>query len=495
MVVPIIVVSFLMLLMLVIVLLVRTLKYTRHHGSKNHQLSSRVDIDKAVKRLSGAIRFETISTQSYDEFDAGAFISMHRFLQSEFPLVHEKLDKEVVNDYSLIFTWKGSRPELKPVMLTCHLDVVPVEPGTEKDWTHPPFEGKISDGYIWGRGTMDVQGGLLAIMEAVEMLLANEFTPERTIILGFGHDEEVDGDRGAFGIAQALKDRGVELEFLLDEGTPIVHDVMPELPNPVALVAVAEKGYLSLELISNSEGGHSSVPQGITAIAVLSEAIYRLENNPMNGKVTGLVKKTMESIGPQMPFLYRVIMANLWLFRPLVQRELARRPATKAALSTTIATTIFESGVKENVLPTQARAIVNFRIHPNDTIERVITHVKETIRDCGVEIRVLFGSIDPSHISDMEHTAYKSLRNTIKQVFPEVVVAPTLMVGATDARHYSALTDNIYRFIPLRAEESDLDRVHGTNERLSKENYHEMILFYRKLIQNTTQSGKSYENH
>ncbi len=476
---------------LLIVLVIRTLRYTRHHGKKNDNIPTGINIDKAARRLSEAIRFETISTQSIEDFNRDAFKNMHLFLAAEFPLLHKYLRKEIVNEYSLIYTWPGVNPSLDPIMLTCHIDVVPVEPGTEDDWKHPPFEGKISEGFIWGRGAMDVQGGVLAIMEAVEHLLKSDYRPDRTVILGFGHDEEVDGDKGACAIGKILKKRNIRLDYLLDEGTPIVHDVLPELPNPVALVAVAEKGYLSLELSTRTEGGHSSVPQGLTSIAVLSEAIHKLENNPVKGQVNGLVKKTMEAIGPQMPFLYRIVMANLWLFRSLVKSELARMPATKAAMSTTIATTIFESGIKENVLPTQARAIVNFRIHPNDSIASIKQHVVKTINDPNVEIRELHGSINPSRVSNVEDQAYKMLRNTIKQVFPEVVVAPTLMVGATDARHYLELTDNIYRFIPLRAVESDLDRVHGTNERLSKNNYREMIYFYLQLIKNTATDRSS----
>ncbi len=477
-----------LILLLIIVLIIRTMRYTRHHGQKNRFVPGDVDIDEAAIRLGKAISYETVSTQSTDDFDKVAFKKMHRFLEKAFPLIHQKLKKEIINEYSLLFTWQGSNTGLRPIMLTCHIDVVPIEPGTEKDWIHPPFEGAISDGYIWGRGAMDVQGGVLAIMEAVEHLLETGFTPERTIYIGFGHDEEVDGLEGAFAIGELLHSRGVTLEFLLDEGTPIVHDLLPEMPNPIALVAVAEKGYLSLELSASSEGGHSSVPQGLTSIAVLSEAIHKLENNPIRGKVDGLVKRTMEAIGPQMPFLYRIVMANIWLFRSLIKRELDRMPATKAAMSTTIATTIFESGIKENVLPTQARAIVNFRIHPNDTIESVKEHVRKAINDPNIQIKELNGSINPSHVSDVEEVPFKILRKTIKKVFPEVIVAPTLMIGATDARHYAILTNNIYRFLPLRADESDLDRVHGTNERLSKHNYHEMIYFYIQLIKNSSGS-------
>ena len=475
-----------LLIFLIIVILFRTVGFSRQFGESRQHLTDDVNIDEAAGRLSKAIRYQTVSNQDLGDINEVAFADMHRFLEKAFPKIHNQLEKEVVNDYSLLYTWKGSDPDLKPVMLTSHLDVVPVEPGTEEEWSHPPFDGVISGGYIWGRGAMDVQGGVLGILEAIEWLLDSGFRPQRTIILGFGHDEEIDGHRGASEIGKLLKQRGVSLEYLLDEGTPIVHNMLPELQDPVALVAVAEKGYLSLELTAKSEGGHSSVPQGLTSIARLGKALHKLESNPIKGGVDGLVQRTMEAIGPHMSIPYRVVMANLWLFGSLVKRELSRMPATKAALTTTVATTIFESGIKENVLPTQARAIVNFRIHPNDTLQSVIDYVKKTVDDPDIEIRLLEGAINPSHVSDVNQPAYQALKRSILEVFPEVVVAPTLMIGATDARHYSELSDNIFRFIPLRAVESDLDRVHGTDERISQKNYHEMISFYTRLLKNTT---------
>jgi carboxypeptidase PM20D1 len=479
-------VLFIIITSFIVFILARTLLIS----GKNRRIvpveKDKIPIDEAVRRLSKAIQFETVSTQSPDDINGEAFTKMHRFLKDEFPLIHRVLKREIVNHYSLLYTWKGSNSALRPMMLTSHLDVVPVEPGTETDWEHPPFGGNVSDSYIWGRGAMDVQCGVLAILESVEWLIASGYVPERTVYLGFGHDEEIDGEYGASSIGQMLNEQGVELEFLLDEGPPIVEELMDMLKGPVALVAIAEKGYLSLELSIETGGGHSSVPQGLTSIALLSDAIHKLEKNPMPVRISGLVQEMLESLGSRMSIAFRIVMANIWLFRKIVMEHLATIPETNAILRTTGAATFFESGIKENVLPTQARAVINFRLHPNDSIATVIDHVRKTVDDPRIRINKMHGHIEPSAMSDTHSESYKKLRRSILEVFPDVTVAPALMIGATDARHYADISQNIYRFLPLRATRSDLDRVHGTNERLSIGNFEEMIQFYIQLLRNTS---------
>lgn len=475
----------LIVLALISVLVSRTVFHSRTKKTDLNFDNIEFPIQDAVHRLSRAIQFETVSNQNPNDIPGDEFTRMHAFLKREFPLIHKHLDREIINHYSLLFTWKGSNSNLKPMMLTCHLDVVPVEPGTEGDWEHPPFQGKITDTHIYGRGTMDVQSGVMGILEAVENLLLRGYEPERTIYLGFGHDEEIDGEFGAREIATVLKDRGVELEFLLDEGLPVVEQLFSANSTPVAFVAVAEKGYLSLELTCESTGGHSSVPQGKTAIAQLSQAINQLEENPMPANVDKLVKSSLIGMIPGLSYPFRFVFANIWLFQLALKKILTGRPETDATLRTTTATTIFESGIKENLIPTMARAVVNFRIHPNDTVDDVIRHVERTINDPNISINKLNGYINPSPISNPNTKNYEILSKTIRQVFPGISVSPSLMIGATDARHYTELTSNIYRFFPLRANQDDLDRVHGTNERILIDNYKEIIQFYARFILNS----------
>lgn len=452
-----------------------------------------VDSERVIARLSKAITFKTVSKREKQIVDPVEFSAMHNFIDLSFPLVSQKLKKEVVNEFSLLYTWEGSNPDLKPIMLTCHLDVVPVEPGTEKDWLHPPFSGDISDGYIYGRGTMDVQSGVMSILEAVEALLEKGIRPDRTVYIGFGHDEELDGEFGAHKISELLQKRGVKLQFLLDEGLPVVNELIEGIQSPVALVGVAEKGYLSIELTAGSEGGHSSVPQGKTAIAKLGEAVNKLENNPMPAKIDRLARSTFYSLAAAMPYPYKFIFSNTWFFKGVLKRVLTRIPATDASIRTTTAATIFESGIKDNLIPTIARAIVNFRLHPSDTIDDVVSHVRKTINDPSISIVCKTGFVNPSPVSDIKTESFVVLRKSIREIFNHVTVTPSLMVGATDARHYQPLTDQIYRFSPLRAGQDDLDRVHGTNERIAIENYEEMIQFYVRLILNAACSSTNYE--
>ncbi|MFW6347999.1 MAG: M20 family peptidase [Cyclonatronaceae bacterium] len=475
---------------LLLLLLLKTLFFTKQQLPEKIPEPLPLSLEQATERLSRAIQFKTVSRQNPAEVNYDEFYKLHDFLKTAFPRVHEELRLEKVNELSLLYFWEGSNPDLKPMMLTAHQDVVPVEPGTEADWKHPPFSGNITETHIYGRGTMDVQSGVMGILEAAEALLEKGFQPERSIYFGFGHDEEIDGIYGAKAIGELLKQRGVELEFLVDEGLPVVAELVEGIKSPVALVAVAEKGYLSIALSLESEGGHSSVPQGKTSIARLGKALHRLENHPLPARFNGLVRETFEALGRGMSLPFRIIFANLWLFKWPLKYFLTTLPPTNAAVRTTTASTIFNSGVKENLIPTSAEAIVNFRIHPNDTAGSVAAHVRRIVKDDDIKIEKKQDFIDPSPVSDTQNEAYRQLSKSILEIFPEVTVAPSLMVGATDARHYTEVSKNIYRFFPLRADHSDLDRVHGTNERLSIENYGEMIQFYARLIQNGSGAWK-----
>lgn len=369
-----------------------------------------------------------------------------------------------------------------------HQDVVPVEPGTEGGWEQPPFEGRIAGGYIWGRGAMDDKSGVLGILEAVEMLVVQGFQPTRTVYLAFGHDEEVGGSEGAVKIAELLRSRNVELEYVLDEGLAITDGIVPDIARPVALIGIAEKGFVSLELSVEVEGGHSSMPPPQSAIGILSTAINRLEKNPMPASIEGVEREMFNYLGPEMPFGKRMAIANLWLFKPMVQRTLSASPSTNASIRTTTAATIIEAGLKENVLPSKARAVLNFRILPGDRIEGVAAHVRETINDPRVQIN-RFGTTfnEPSAISSANSMGFQLIQRTIRGLLPEAVVAPALMLGATDSRHYAKLTNNIYRFSPQRLRPDDVRRFHGTNERISVADYARCVRFYYYLIKDSAQ--------
>lgn len=440
----------------------------------------------AAERLAEAIRIPTISHEDSARFDAAAFDAMHQLLRARFPRVHARLRREVVAGYTLLYTWPGTDPSLPPVLLMGHMDVVPVEPGTEARWTRPPFAGAVEGGWVWGRGAVDDKSSVLGTLEAVEMLLAEGFAPRRTVLLAYGHDEET-GGHGARQTAALLRGRGVRPWMVVDEGGVIGQGLMPGVDRPTALIGIAEKGFVSVELTARAEGGHSSMPPRNGSIGRLSAAIHRLESSPMPARLDGAALQLFDRVGPEMPFAQRAVFANLWLTRPLVIRTLSAAPSSDAMVRTTTAPTIFQAGTKENVLPSRARAVVNFRILPGDSVRGVVAHVRRVVDDTGVHVRAMEGfSSEPSSVSRTDGEAYRVLERSIRQAAPDAVVAPYLVLGGTDARHYHALSDAVFRFLPVRMTPDDLDRIHGTDERISVRDYESAIQFYRQLLLNAS---------
>ena len=469
---------------LAVVVSVQTARFASRQISAPPANLIAVDPTMAAERLAGALRFETVSYQDPARFPSKAFLGLRAYLERSFPRVHATLTHETVANHSLLYTWPGRDASLPPVLLLGHTDVVPVEAGTEAAWAHPPFEGRIADGVVWGRGAWDDKAGVVGLLEACETLLAAGFQPQRTVLLAFGHDEEV-GGAGARATAALLAERGVRPECVLDEGAVVVTDGFAGVA-PVALVGVAEKGYAVVDLTVRAEGGHSSMPPPQTAIGTLAAAIARLEASPMPARLDGATRQMLEYIGPETALGQRALFANLWLTGPLVERRLASEPSTNAFVRTTTAVTIVEGGTKENVLPGQARAVVNFRLRPGDTVEDVVAHVRTAVDDPRVEVAARPGANPASPVSDVAAPAFGRLQTTIGQVYPGATVAPYLVVGATDARHYAGLTPNVYRFLPIAVSKDELSKFHGTNESISVENYVRCIQFYAQFIRNTT---------
>lgn len=444
-----------------------------------------VDLAGAVERLVRTLRLPTISYQDPNALDRDAFLALHDELEASFPGVHATLEKEIVADLSLLYTWPGQNRRLKPLLLLAHQDVVPVLEGTEDIWTHPPFAGVVADGQIWGRGTLDNKSGVTGILEAVELLLAQGFTPARTVYLAFGHDEEVGGD-GALAIAELLKKRGVELAAVVDEGGYITEGILADVNAPVALIGIAEKGYVTLELTAEGAGGHSSKPPKQTAVGVLSQAIVRLEEIPFPARFDGATAAMFEHVGPSLPWGQRVIFANLWLTRPLLLNSLSAEPSTSAMIRTTTAATMVSGSEKENVLPIIAKGKVNFRILPGETPESVTQRAREIIADPRVQVGMGDVANSPSTVSSTDNPAYQALEKAIHQVLPEdrVLVAPYLVIGQTDSRHFADLSEGVYRFIGARIFPNNIDGMHGTNEHLSVASYEETIRIFVQLLRN-----------
>ncbi|AUD04543.1 M20 family peptidase [Spirosoma pollinicola] len=474
-----------LLVFLLVVLLVNTFRLTSHQLTNVPPAAPITVPDSAIQRFAGAIRIPTVSYTDYTLTDTTQFDKFTAYIRAAYPLIHQRLNPQTFNHYGLLYEWKGRNPALKPVLLMAHYDVVPVIQGTQGMWKRPPFAGIIDDGYLYGRGTLDDKMGMMGLLESVDYLLKSNFQPERTLLLAFGQDEETSGELGAQTIAAALKKRGVSLEYILDEGGEIKPEGVAGINKPVALIGISEKGYMSLELTAIGKGGHSSMPPAQTSIGMVAEAVSKLEHNPFPARLNGGMDQLLSYLASEAPFSKRIILANQWLFGPVIERSIAETKSGSATLRTTTAPTIFRAGAKDNVLPIDAVATVNFRILPGDTVEGVISRVKEVIDNDSITVSILGKGNNPAPMASTENMGFQTINKTIKSVFPEVVVAPFVMLGATDSKFYAALTPSIYKFSPIPLSDAQLAGVHGTNERISIKDYKNIIWFYVTLIRNS----------
>lgn len=476
------------------------------HNAWNHQevLPStsqipKVEVDEEqILRLSKAIQFPTVSrfgSQSGLRLNdkSNAFSEFHSWLRTSYPHVHSKLELTYVNTYSLLYRWPGKNKNSKPILFVAHQDVVPAN---ESSWLHSPYSGKVEEGYIWGRGTIDDKSSMMAIFESVESLLTQEFIPEQDIYLAFGHDEEVGGELGAKAIAALLAKQRVYPSFILDEGGFILADVVPGIQSPVALIGIAEKGYMNITLTANGPPGHSAIPPSASSVNTLAKAITRIVSNPLPAEYLGATQKLFESTSPYMSFNYRLLFSNLWLFKPILLSQLTKSPTTNATVRTTLAITTLNAGVRDNVLPDKATANVNVRLLPGTTPKQVVDHLKSVINDPMVEIEVAGTVEQATGISSVSTTEFDTLKKVVSNVYSssQVVVAPYLTVNSTDARHYEKLSNNIYRFLPVFLYDEDLKRIHGPNERISSYSYSKMITFYKKLVEDLASSDTNDKN-
>jgi carboxypeptidase PM20D1 len=476
----------LVLIVVAVIMIVRTFSFTSKQVKAEPADDFSVDAKIVVQHLAEAIQIPTISFEDEAQFKSAEFLKFHKYLERTYPRLHKTLKKEIVSGYSLLYTWPGSDKNLRPIILMAHMDVVPIEEKSIGEWTYKPFSGSVADGYIWGRGTLDNKADLLGIMEAVEALLNKGFQPKRTIYLVSGHDEEVGGSQGAMKIANLLKDRGVNPEYVLDEGMAVTDGIMPGISSRVGLIGVAEKGYLSIELIARGEGGHSAMPPAATSVGLLCRAVDKVIDNPFPARINGPSKYLFDYMGREMTFAQRMIFANLWLTEGLLKSQLQKAKTSNALIRTTTAPTMLEGSNKDNVLPNVARAVINFRILPGDTPDSVLAYVRKIVNDPRVEVKAMTKQIQgPSPVAGIETKSFFTIQKSIRQIFPDALVAPALAIVASDSRHFAILTKDVYRFAPMILKADDTTRIHGINERIAIDNYLLMIKFYRQLIINS----------
>lgn len=473
-------------LMLVAVVVVKTLMFTSLQLPPQPATPLQVDAEAAINRFAKALTFKTISHQIPWEFRGTAFTEFHAYLAEAYPQVHATLKREVVSDYSLLYTWQGSDASLAPVVFLAHMDVVPVDAGSAQLWTYDPFAGTVANERVWGRGALDDKSSVTAILETAENLIASGWAPKRTMYFCFGHDEELGGAKGAKVMAELLKERGVKAWFSLDEGSGIVNGIIPGVQKPIALISTSEKGYVTLKLSVEGKGGHSSQPPKQTSLGILCSAVARLESKPFPYSLAPPMFQMFNYAGREMTLPLKAVMANLWLFEPLLKNQLANSDTTRAALHTTTAPTILNAGTKENVLPIKAEAVVNFRILAGDTVQSVLEFAKDAVDDERVNVAILddHEAMDPSPVSDPASDSFKVIAQSIRNVHPDYPVAPGMTLGGTDSKHFYGVAENCYRMQPMVFTKEELDTIHGTNESISTKVWLDAIQVYAEIMRN-----------
>lgn len=466
---------------LVIVLLFNTLTFESKQTYVEVTPPPRVT-DTALHHLQRAVQFKTVSYGDPALFDSAEFDSFHEYLRQTYPLTHQLPVVKLVGA-SLLFEWQGTDRSLNPFVLMAHQDVIPIEEASRHLWSVDPFGAVIKNDTVWGRGTVDDKINLIGILETVEKLLAEGFKPKRTIYLAFGHDEEV-GGTGAKAIASYLKERNVTADLVLDEGGILTLNKVPGMTKPVALIGTAEKGYLSLQLTVEKNGGHSSMPEKESAVSILSKALVDLYQHPFPAGISEVTHGFIEHVGPEMTYPNKIVFANSWLFEPVVISIYEQSPGGNAMVRTTSALTIFHSGVKDNVIPSQATATVNFRLLPGDSSEEVIMRVKEIIGDERVQVSIATGFFaEASAVTATDGIGFRRVAHAVHQTWDETVATPFLMIGGTDSRHMQGISTQIIKFSPM----TDPIGFHGIDERVSIQSFADTIGFFENLIRSTDQ--------
>ena len=444
-----------------------------------------------LSRFQEAIRLQTVS-YSLHENNKTAMELMIEHIISSYPLLHTStfVKREVFN-MSILYIIEGTDPSIKPVLFAGHYDVVPVE---EEKWSFSPFSGAVEGGVIYGRGTLDNKNTVFGILEALEYFVVSGKRLKRSLYFAVAHDEEVLGFNGAKIITQELKRRGVQFAFMLDEGCVVLKKgEFPGVNAPVGLIGVAEKGFVTLELLLEHEGGHASSPplEG-TAIDIMANAIMKLKANPLPTAFgRGVEVAMLEHAAQSQSIPFRILSTNLWFFSPLLSYILSLDKVGRATISTTVAFTMIDGGVKNNVLPNTVRLIINSRLIPGDTPDDLIHYITKVIGDPRIKVSIL-NSRPASPISSTESEGYNILHHTIKQIHPYAVVVPALLMGSTDSKHYQDICDDVYRFTPSYLSPNDIKMFHGHNEVISIKNYEQTINFYYHLIRNLDTSHEKF---
>ena len=473
----------------IVITLIRAIFFKEKKVENQKLEPEMVNMEKYCQDLSDAIKIKTISNYDRELVDWNEFDKFHAFLEERFPLVHKTMTKTKVADASLVFEWTGSDPSLDGIAMLAHQDVVPITAGTEGDWEHEPFSGYNDGEFIWGRGAMDMKNHLIAVMECMEELINEGYQPKRSIFICLGHNEEVVAapDNGAKQIAAYLKEKGVHLEAVLDEGGAILPVKLGKLLDiNLTGVGIAEKGSVNYKVSVNAKGGHSSQPPKHTAVGKLADVVKDIENHQFKATMPEYLKELIKSVGKRAGYPLKVVLVNTPILQPLILAICKNIPAAASLIRTCTAVTMAEGSPQFNVLPQKASVTVNFRTMPGVSIKDVEQHIRDSVKNKDIDVEFLVGK-ESSQVSPTDSKAFQTIKELAEAQNSKNLGTPFLVMGGTDAYNYEPVCENIYRFAPFVADTKLLLCTHGTNERIPIACCEDAIAFFKRYTRRMTQ--------
>lgn len=461
----------------VAVILIRTIMFKPAAQPQIFDDEVKFDNSESISALSKLIRCKTVSYYDPSLEDNAEFEKLIALLPKLYPNVFKVCKFKQLPDRALLFKWVGKENK-KPTVLMAHYDVVPVD---EAAWQKPPFEAIIEDGVLWGRGSLDTKVTFNGVLFAANTLIGEGYTPENDIYFAFSGGEEVNGN-GAVNIVNYFKEKGIQPELVVDEGGAVVENVFPGVKKPCAMVGIAEKGMLNLTFSVKSNGGHASSPAPHTPIGILSRACCKVENNPFKMHITKPAAEMFDTLGRHSSFVFRMIFANLWLFKGVLNIICKKSGGElNALLRTTVAFTQSEGSNAPNVIPPSATMTANLRLNPKDTVDSAVEYIRKTINDDNVEL-ILGSNMNPSRVSQTDCTAFNKVASAVANTWKGCIVSPYLMVQCSDSRHWGAISDKVYRFSAMDLTAEERKTIHGHNERIRLETANSAVEFYIRLI-------------
>lgn len=452
------------------------------------KVTENVNVERYIATMQKAVQCATVSHLDEAETDWAEFEKLHKVFEETYPLVHKTLKKEVLGKAGLFYTWEGTDQSLDPIALIGHQDVVPVPEETVGDWTHPPFSGDIADGYLWGRGTVDMKTHVVAVLEAIETLLEEGYTPKRTVMVLFGYNEEVVGSKvpAAKLMAETLRDRGVHLESVIDEGGGIPRLRIPGvIEKDLAVVGIAEKGYADYRLTVETKGGHSSTPPKHTGVGILAKAITNIEKNAYKAHMTPEFRNVLNLVLDSLAFPTSLLGKALKPVAPVLTPILAAIPESASLMKTTTSVTMASGSPQSNVLPKVSTATINSRILPGMTMDEVEKHLNKVIGDKRVKVERTGGN-DPSPVSPTNTETFRVIDELSQELWEKPVTAPYVIMGATDAKYYHLVCDNVYRHSPFNIPVPIFMLFHQTDERMPLDSFEKALVFFKQYIKRLT---------